>query len=55
LDTIINDKESHAYTDPADCPFRSINGEGIKPVFGVDQRVNADLLFKNSLKNKVDL
>jgi len=54
LDTIINDKESHAYSDPADCPFRSINGEGIKPVFGVDQRVNADTLFKNSLKNKAD-
>ncbi len=52
LDSIINDKESHAYSDPADCPFRSINREGIKPVFGVDQRINTDLLFKNSLNNK---
>jgi hypothetical protein len=52
LDSIINDKDSYAYTDPADCPFRSINGEGIKPLFGVDQRVNADLLFKTSLTTK---
>lgn len=52
LDSIINDRHGYAYQDEAVCPFRSLNGEGVKPVFGVDERINADALFRQYLKAK---
>lgn len=50
LDQIINEKSGYAYAEPAVCPYRSVDGEGGKPVFGVDERVDAEALFKQSLK-----
>jgi len=52
LDSIVNDKESYAYQGPAVCPFRSIDGQGTKPVFGVDEHIDADALFKQARKNR---
>jgi len=50
LDLIVNDKSGYAYADSAVCPFRSLEGDGVKPLFGVDARIDADALFKQSLK-----
>ena len=52
LDLIVNDKKGYAYLDEAVCPYRSLDGQGNKPLFGVDERIDADALFKQSLKNR---
>jgi hypothetical protein len=52
LDHIINDEHSWAY-DPRRGPiFRSVRDEGITPLFGVDEKLDADQIFKDSLKKK---
>jgi hypothetical protein len=52
LDTLLNSEDSWAYDDNSVPLFRSINNEGSTPMFGVDQKVDADQIFRNSLKNK---
>ena len=52
LDHIINEESSWAYSyggRPGPL-FRSINDDGITPQFGVDQKLDADQIFKESLK-----
>ena len=51
LDTLLNDENSWAYAeDRPSAIFRSVNGEGVIPVFGVDDKIDADKLFRDSLK-----
>jgi hypothetical protein len=50
LDEIINDRNGYAYFEDAVCPYRS--ADGIKPTFGVDERINADALFRQALKRR---
>jgi len=50
LDHIINNENSWAYANRPGPLFRSIKGEGVIPQFGVDQKLDADLIFKESLK-----
>ncbi len=50
LDHLINEESSWAYGDEGAPLFRSVDGEGIKPLFGVDERVDAELIFKETLK-----
>lgn len=50
LDHLINEESSWAYGDEGLALFRSVDGEGILPLFGVDERVDAELIFKESLK-----
>jgi len=52
LDNLINDEDSWAYTDHAEFLFRSENGEGIRPLFGVDTSIDSELLFKQALKKR---
>ncbi|MDR0315811.1 MAG: hypothetical protein LBH97_02800 [Treponema sp.] len=52
LDNIINSETSWAYGDRPGPLFRSVNGEGIIPVFGTDDKLDADKIFANSLKQK---
>jgi hypothetical protein len=52
LDNLLNSEASWAYENSADILFRSVNGEGNIPIFGVDEKVDADQLFRNSLKHK---
>jgi hypothetical protein len=52
LDNLLNSEASWAYDNSADILFRSVNGEGNIPIFGVDEKVDADQLFRNSLKHK---
>ena len=50
LDYFVNNEDSWAYGDNSGTLFRSINGEGIIPQFGVDDKIDADALFKQVMK-----
>ena len=54
LDYLINNESSWAYGEHIKVMFRSVNDEGIKPQFGIDKKINADQIFKNSLKRGKD-
>jgi len=51
LDYIINNENSWSYPTGRPGPlFRSVKDEGITPLFGVDTKIDADQIFKDSLK-----
>ena len=51
LDHIMNNENSWAYDESRPGPlFRSIKNEGITPQFGVDQKLDADKMFRDSIK-----
>ncbi|MCL2440381.1 MAG: hypothetical protein FWD14_01445 [Treponema sp.] len=50
LDYIINNENSWAYGSRPGPLFRSVNNEGITPVFGIDDKIDADKIFKESLR-----
>ena len=50
LDYLMNNENSWAYSPRPGPLFRSIKGEGLLPLTGVDIRIDADALFKQSLK-----
>jgi len=52
LDHLVNNENSWAYTAKSGPLFRSLNGEGVTPLTGVDTQVDADGLFKKSLKKQ---
>jgi len=52
LDNLINSENSWAYENDSVCLFRSFNNDGATPIFGVDERKDADQLFRNSLKKR---
>ncbi|GBU27684.1 hypothetical protein R84B8_01221 [Treponema sp. R8-4-B8] len=50
LDYIVNNENSWVYNEKGGPLFRSVNNEGIIPLFGVDNKLDADKIFKDSLK-----
>ncbi len=52
LDFIVNNENSWSYGNRPGPLFRSLKDEGIVPIFGIDEKVDADKLFKNSLKKR---
>jgi hypothetical protein len=52
LDCIINNEDSWAYEGSHGPLFRSVKNEGIIPVFGVDEKLDADQIFRSSLKKR---
>jgi hypothetical protein len=52
LDYLINDENSWAYGSRPGPLFRSVKNEGLIPVFGIDDKVNADKIFKDSLRKE---
>ena len=52
MDYIINNEKSWAYGGRPGPLFRSSNNEGITPVFGVDEKLDADKIFKDVLKKR---
>jgi hypothetical protein len=53
LDNLLNSESSWAYDNTTtDILFRSVNDDGNTPMFGVDTKVDADQIFRNSLKQK---
>jgi hypothetical protein len=52
LDYLVNNEESWAYESRPGPLFRSVRGEGVTPLTGVDIRIDAEALFKESLKKR---
>jgi len=52
LDYLVNDENSWAYENRSGPLFRSVKDEGLVPVFGVDEKINADKLFRESLRRE---
>ena len=52
LDHIINNENSWAYGDRPGAVFRSVNGEGSVPMFGIDKKLDADQIFRDTLQKK---
>ena len=50
LDYIVNNENSWVYGSRPGSLFRSVKNEGIEPLFGVDKKLDADKIFKDSLK-----
>jgi len=50
LDHIVNNESSWSYGNRPGALFRSLKEEGITPLFGVDSKIDADQIFKESLK-----
>jgi len=55
LDYIVNNENSWVYSSNRQGPlFRSVKNEGIEPLFGVDNKLDADKIFKESLKKQAN-
>ncbi|MDR0998938.1 MAG: hypothetical protein LBL70_07710 [Treponema sp.] len=52
LDHLVNDTDSWAYGDQSGVLFRSMGNKGVVPQFGVDKKIDADRLFKESLRER---
>jgi len=52
LDYLLNNEKSWAYGVPSMPLFRSENGEGIVPLTGVDTRIDAEAIFKQTQKQR---
>ena len=50
LDNIINNENSWAYKERPGPLFRSVREEGISPVFGVSEKMDADKIFNDALR-----
>jgi hypothetical protein len=52
LDNLLNNENSWAYGEKIGPIFRSVNNKGITPVFGVDNKLDADKIFREAMKQK---
>ena len=52
LDQLLNDEDSWAYDSKSNLLFRSENGEGIMPLFGVGEKIDTEMIFKQVLKKR---
>ena len=52
LDYLINSEASWAYSDRTGAMFRSVGDAGVVPMFGVDNKIDADQIFKDVMKQK---
>jgi len=53
LDCLLNAESSWAYSDQGGALFRSANNDGMTPLFGVDIKLDADQIFKDTLKQRM--
>jgi hypothetical protein len=52
LDYMINNDSSWAYGKHSSILFRSVDNEGVRPLTGVDTKIDADAIFKQVLKQR---
>jgi hypothetical protein len=52
LDHLLNNENSWAYGERAGFLFRSENGEGIRPLFGVETKIDTEAIFTQALKKR---
>ncbi|MDR1596392.1 MAG: hypothetical protein LBR99_01680 [Treponema sp.] len=55
LDNLVNNDNSWAYdNEHSSFLFRSVNNIGIAPVFGIDEKIDTETIFKQSLKQGIN-
>jgi len=54
MDYLVNSESSWAYGERTGALFRSVGDAGVVPLFGVDNKLDADQIFKDSLKHRED-
>ncbi|MDR2080180.1 MAG: hypothetical protein LBP74_10725, partial [Treponema sp.] len=55
LDNLVNNDNSWAYDNERDSfLFRSVNNAGVIPVFGIDEKIDTETIFKQSLKQGIN-
>jgi hypothetical protein len=52
LDHLMNEENSWAYSAKTEFPFRSEGGEGVRPLFGIDLKIDTDTTFKQAQKKR---
>jgi hypothetical protein len=52
LDHLVNNENSWAYGERQGFLFRSVDGAGVMPLFGVDAKIDADAVFKQAMKQR---
>ncbi|MDR2111003.1 MAG: hypothetical protein LBP32_06820, partial [Spirochaetaceae bacterium] len=52
LDHLVNNENSWAYADRSGPLFRSVDSEGVTPLFGVDMKIDAEAIFKQAMKQR---
>jgi len=52
LDYLLNDENSWAYSKQTDFFFRSENGNGVRPLFGVESKIDTEAIFRQALKKR---
>jgi hypothetical protein len=52
LDHLVNSEDSWAYSSRSGPLFRSVGGEGIMPLTGVDTKIDAEAIFKATVKQR---
>jgi len=52
LDYLVNNEDSWAYGSRPGPLFRSVDGEGVTPLTGIDTRIDAEALFKASIRKR---
>jgi hypothetical protein len=52
LDHLVNDESSWAYETRSGPLFRSVNGEGIMPLFGVETKIDAEVIFRQMIRQR---
>jgi len=52
LDNLLNNENSWAYGEKVGPIFRSVENKGVTPVFGVDNKLDADKIFKEEMRKK---
>jgi hypothetical protein len=52
LDHLVNEADSWAYGEYSGVLFRSLGNKGVLPQFGVDKKIDADRIFKESLQER---
>jgi hypothetical protein len=52
LDYLLNNENSWAYGERTGFLFRSENSEGIRPLFGVETKIDTETIFKQALKKR---
>jgi hypothetical protein len=52
LDYLVNNENSWAYETRGGILFRSVNDDGAMPIFGVETKIDADVIFKQVMRQK---
>jgi hypothetical protein len=52
LDHLMNNEASWAYETRSGPLFRSVDGEGIMPLFGVETKIDAEVIFKQMIRQR---